>query len=197
DVVYYDNWNDEWSAVDGCGHAAFTPSKVTYYQQYNDLINETPYSLPPVPEGKFPYEYAGFCDNGTLANPRPVTIFPYSNDKHGDDFTHYTEGSWILDVEFRNVGTLEAPDVDYRVKVGFYDSGTIEYVSDWIEHTGEPIDSSITLNISTNTSMYTGWDSSVSLQPNGGSKEFARRAMGCGEETCTPPVTPQPGLCYV
>src|SRR5690606_5075287 len=88
DVVYYDNWNDEWSAVDGCGHAAFTHSKVTYYQQYSDLINETPYSLPPVPEGKFPYEYAGFCDNGTLANPRPVTIFPYSNDKHGDDFTH-------------------------------------------------------------------------------------------------------------
>lgn len=160
-----------------CGWLAVIPS-------FDHRVFECSGEIPPaVPAGKIPVRWTE-CAFGSDSSNTPTAAGKQGN-------------TWLLGIQWRNVGTEVAPDMEYRVVMEMHTPfGTIgDYIGAWVKYdAADVIGGSFVLS---NTYTFGCTLPATITVTAGGQDEIARRVLECWDTACEPPVTPQPGTCYL
>lgn len=152
---------------------------------FDHRVFECSGEIPPaVPPGKLPVKWIT-CAFGNAAGNHPTsagTLGP----------------AWMLTLQYRNLGTLLAPDMEYRVWLSKQDvtGSTADYLGAWVKYNAADIISGAFVLSLVQNSGCDDLPATITVTA-GGEDAIARRVLECWDTACTPPVTPQPGFEYI
>lgn len=138
---------------------------------------------PPIPSNRVPVQWVN-CPFGTATGNHPSSV--------GLDGP-----TWMVVVQYRNVGTEISPDLEFRVRLSKHESigSTADYVGSWEKYNSTAIVSGSRVLSLVQNSGCDDLPATITVTA-GGELELARRILEC-DETCEPPVTPVPGCMQV